>query len=76
MNMMSTVTTTVKDSASAVGSAMGLQSSKKGIINNPTEFLGNQQNQHPVNYNPPPTSISSETYQQHTTSSSYSTTIQ
>ena len=44
MNMVSTVTTTVKDSATAVGSAMGLQSSKKGIINNPTEFLGNQQN--------------------------------
>ena len=59
-NVVSSVTTTITDSAGAVSQAMGLKSNKKGILNNPNQFMSG--NQYPANYNPP-TSISSETYQ-------------
>ena len=39
---MSSLKTTVVDSAGAMGEAMGLKSSKKGILGNPNEFLGSQ----------------------------------
>ena len=40
VDMVSSLKTTVVDSAGAVGSAMGLKSNKKGILGNPNEFLG------------------------------------
>jgi len=67
--MVSSLTTTITDSAGAVSQAMGLKSSKKGILGNPGQFTTG--NQYPANYNPP-TSISSETY--HTTQSQSSFT--
>ena len=44
VGMVSSLKTTVVDSAGAVGSAMGLKSNKKGILGNPNEFLGSMQN--------------------------------
>ena len=61
---MSNIKSTVVDSAGSVGQAMGLKNSKRGILGNPNEFLGTLGNQYPANYNPPPTAISSESYQQ------------
>ena len=61
---MSSLKTTVVDSAGTVGKAIGLNTgSKRGILGNPNEFLGNQGNSLAVNYNPP-TSISSESFHQ------------
>ena len=39
VNMVSSLKTTVVDSAGAVGQAMGLKSNKKGILGNPNGFL-------------------------------------
>ena len=44
VGMVSSLKTTVVDSAGAVGNAMGLKSNKKGILGNPNEFLGSMQN--------------------------------
>ena len=38
MNVVSSVTTTITDSAGAVSQAMGLKSNKKGILGNPNTF--------------------------------------
>ena len=74
MNVVSSVTTTITDSAGAVSQAMGLKSNKKGILGNPHTFVAG--NQYPANYNPP-TSMSSETYHHHMTQSqsSYSSSM-
>jgi len=67
VNMVSSLTTTVVDSAAAAGQAMGLNSGRKGLLGNPNAFPTNA-SQYPANYNPP-TSMSSETFHQ----SSYTT---
>ena len=63
VNIMSSLKTTVVDSAGTVGSAMGFKTSKRGILGNPNIFLGNQGSSLAVNYNPP-TSMSSESFHQ------------
>ena len=57
--MVSSLKTTVVDSAGAVGQAMGIKGKSKGILGNPNGFLDNQQASFPANYNPPP-SMSSQ----------------
>lgn len=44
VGMVSSLKSTVVDSAGAVGSAMGLKTNKKGILGNPNEFLANTNN--------------------------------